>query len=182
VITQLTQFAAESTEHVEAAGGIAALGINLKGFLFQLITFVLVLILLKKYVFGKLVDTLEARRNTVLESLEQAKQATEELQGAEEKIEKLLAEARQESADIVATAHKEAVALVEEAETKAVKKAEHIVHEAKGQLDQEVLKARELLKKETKSLVAAATESVIRQKLTGAADEKLIEKALQEAK
>lgn len=182
MITQLTQFAAESTEHVEAAGGLGALGINAKGFLFQLITFVMVMLLLKKYVFGKLVDTLEERRQAVIGSLEQAKQAAAELENAEEKIEKLLAEARQESADIVATAHKEAVALVDDAEAKATKKAEHIVHEAKGQLDQEILKARELLKKETKSLVAAATESIIRQKLTSAADEKLIEEALAEAK
>ena len=177
MITTLIQFSAEA-----AGGGLSSLGINLKGFLFQLITFVLVMLLLKKYVYGKLVDTLEARRSTVLQSLEQAKQATDELLGAEEKIEKLLVEARQESADIVATAHKEAVAMVEEAESKAQKKAEHIVSEAKAQLDSEILKARDMLVKETKALVAEATEQIIGQKLTGAADEKLIEKALQEAK
>lgn len=176
MITQLTQFGAES------GGGLGSLGINAKGFLFQLITFVLVMLLLKKYVYGKLVDTLEARRQTVLGSLEEAKKAAEELQDTEAKIEKLLAEARQESADIVATAHKEAVAMVEEAESKAQKKAEHIVHEAKSQLDGEILKAREVLKKETKALVADATERIIGQKLSGAADEKLIEQALQESK
>ena len=99
-----------------------------------------------------------------------------------ESIKKLLAEARQESADIVATAHKEATAMVTEAESRAQKKAEHIVTEAKAQLDGEVLKARTALRAETKSLVADATEKIIGQKLTGANDEKLIEKALAEAK
>ena len=41
------QFGAEA---VEASGGLGALGINLQGFLFQLITFVLVLLLLIAFV------------------------------------------------------------------------------------------------------------------------------------
>lgn len=178
MITTLIQFGSEAA----SGGGLSSLGINVKAFLFQLITFVMVMLLLKKYVYIKLVDTLEARRQTVLDSLEQAKQAADELQGTEENIEKLLVKARQESADIVAIAYKESVAMVEEAETKAQKKAEHIVSEAKAQLDTEILKARELLKKETKALVADATERIIGQKLTGSADEQLIDKALQEAK
>ena len=151
------QFAAETvqaTEKVEAAGGISALGLNLKGFLFQLITFVLVLLLLRKYVYGKLVDTLETRRQAVIGSIEQAKLAADELKGTEEKIEQMFSEARQQSADIVATAHKEATSMVEDAEAKAQKKAEHIVAEAKTQLDGEILKARTTLQKETKALVA----------------------------
>jgi F-type H+-transporting ATPase subunit b len=182
VFNPLIQFAAEGTGHTEPTGGIAALGLDAKAFVFQLLTFILVLLFLRKYVYGKLVDTLEARRTEVLGSLEAAKQATDDLEKAEAKIEKLLAEARQESADIVATAHKEAVALVEEAESKAQKKAEHIVHEAKAELDGEVLKARTVLQKEAKALVAEATEKIIGQKLTGPADEKLIEQALAEVK
>lgn len=184
MITSLLQFAAEAghVEAAEPAGGISALGLDFKAFVFQLITFVLVLLFLKKFVFGKLVDTLEERRSAVIGSLEDAKQAAVELNKAEENISKLLAEARQESADIVATAHKEAAVLVTDAETKALKKAEHIVTEAKTQLDGEILKARTILKKETKSLVAEATEKIIGQKLTSAADEKLIESALAEAK
>ena len=181
----LLQFGAEgahAAETAEAAGGISALGLNLQGFLFQLITFVLVLLLLRKYVYGKLVNTLEDRRKAVIGSIEQAKQAADELRGTEEKIERMFAAARDESADIVTRAHKEATAMVEEAESKAQKKAEHIVTEAKTQLDGEILKARAALQKETKALVAQATEQIIGQKLTGAADEKLIEQALREAK
>ncbi len=180
MINVLLQFGSAEAA-AESAGGLGVLGINGKAFLFQLITFVLVLVLLRKYVYGKLIDTLETRRQTVLDSLEQAKQAADELQGTEEKIEALLAQARKESSDIVATAHKESVAMVEDAELKARKKAEHIVSEAKAQLDQEILKARTELKKETKALIAEATEAIIGQKMTGAADEKLIENALAEA-
>ena len=75
MFNSLLQFAAEGTEHVEeASGGISALGLNAKAFLFQLITFVIVLVLLRKYVYGKLVDTLKARRIALIYSLEAAKQ------------------------------------------------------------------------------------------------------------
>lgn len=181
MITSLTQFAAEAA-HEESTGGIAALGIDLKAFVFQLITFVAVLLFLKKFVYHKLVDTLEERRSAVVGSLEAAKQAAEDLGKAEEKVSKLLAEAKKESADIVATAHKEAANMLEEAEAKSRKKAEAIVAEARTQLDGDILKARTQLQKETKALVAQATEKIIGQKLDGAADERLIEQALKEAK
>lgn len=187
MINTVIQFADGNEAHAvaetaEKASGIGALGIDLKSFLFQLITFVIVLLILRKYVYRNLVNTLEERRTAVIGSLEAAQQATKDLEKAEENVSKLLDEAREESAAIVATAHKEAVVLVEEAESKAQKKAEHIVSEAKAQLDGEILKARALLQKETKSLVADATEKIIGLKLTGAADEKLIEKALAESK
>ena len=54
------------------SSGISSLGINLKGFLFQLITFVIVLLILRRYVFPKLVATLEARRSALEQSLAQA--------------------------------------------------------------------------------------------------------------
>ena len=179
MISQVLQFASEEPA---GGGGLSALGLDVKGFFFQLIMFVAVLLIMRKFVYKQLVDTLEARRRTVIESIENAKQAADDLDQAEVRVEKLLAEARQESAEIVGIAHKEAVAMVEEAEAKAQKKAEHIVHEAKAQLEGEIRKARDLLQKETKQLVADATEQIIGHKLTGSADEKLIDKALQEAK
>lgn len=174
MIHLFTNFAVEA----ETKSGIGALGLDVKSFLFQLITFGLVLLLLRKYVYYKLIDTLDARRDAVLGSLDQAKKATEELGRAEAKVEALLVEARKEAGDIVSTAHKEAVVMVEAAEEKSRKKAEHLVSEARAQLEQDVLKARAELKHETKALVAMATEKIIGQKLTGSADEKLIEDAL----
>jgi F-type H+-transporting ATPase subunit b len=176
VITLLTQFGSEE------AGGLSSLGLNVKAFLFQLITFVLVLVLLRKYVYSKLVDTLEERRTAVIDSLDQAKKAAEDLEKAEANVEALLVEARQEAADIVATAHKEAVVMVETAEEKSRKKAEHLVSEARAQLEQDVLKARDELKRETKTLVALATERIIGLKLTSTGDEALIEQAIKESK
>lgn len=175
-MTSLTTFAAEQ------AGGIAALGLNVQAFVFQLITFVAVLVLLRKYVYGRLVDTLEARRKAVEDSLEQASAAAKELEEAEKKVSAMLDEARASANDIVTLAHKEATAMVEEAETKAAKKAEHLIASAELRLKQDIDAARNELRHETANLVALATEKVLREKVDSTADQALIAAALEEAR
>ena len=174
----LSHFAAEGAA---SSGGLGVLGLNLQSFLFQLITFVIVLLILRKYVFGKLVTTLEARRKAVEDSLKNAAATADELHKTEAHIAEMLKSARAQADDIVAVAHKEASVMVEEAEVKAHKKADHIVSEAQNQLDQEVAKARKAIRQETVQLVAAATEKLIGEKLDAKRDGTLIERALKEA-
>lgn len=185
----LTYFADEAravaettTRAAEEAGGLAALGLNWQSFLFQLITFVIVLLILRQFVFKKLVATLEARRQTVEDSIKQAAETEEKLKKAEETIAGLLAAARAQADEIVGTGHKEAAQLVEAAEAKAVQRAGHIVKEAKAQMDVEVTKAREALKTETAQLVAQATEKIIKEKLDATKDASLIRSALKNTK
>lgn len=175
-MSPLTQFGAE------ASGGLGALGINLQGFLFQLITFVLVLVLLRKYVYARLVDTLETRRKAVIESLDNAKEAAAALEKTNTKTAELLKEARKEAQDIVATAQKEAASVVEQAEEKASKKADHLLEQAEARIHTDIAAAKTALHSELVGLVAIATEKVLQEKLDAKADRALIKKALEEAK
>lgn len=176
-MSPLIQFGAE-----QASGGLGALGINLQGFVFQLITFVLVLLLLRKYVYQRLVETLETRRKAVIESLDSAKEAAAALEKSNEKAGELLKEARKEAAGIVALAKKEAAQVAEEAEEKASKKAEHLVEQAEARIHSDIAAARLSLQSEMVGLVAAATEKVIAQKLDAKSDAKLIKDALKEVR
>ena len=169
-----------STE-AASGGGVSALGINMQAFLFQLVTFVIVLVVLRKFVYSKLVDTLEARRKAVVESLAQATESAKQLEEAEKKVTALIKEARGEAENIVAVAHKEATKMIEEAEDKASKRANHIVENAEARLQQDIAEARQLLRKEATTLVAQATEKMLRQKLDAKSDASLIENALKEA-
>jgi F-type H+-transporting ATPase subunit b len=175
-MSPLIQFGAE------ASGGLGALGINLQGFIFQLITFVLVLILLRKYVYGRLVDTLEARRKAVIESLDNAKEAAAELEKTNARVAEMLQEARKEAQDIVATAQKEASAAVEDAEVKASKKADHLLEQAEARIHTDIAAAKAGLERELVHLVAAATEKVVQQKMDAKSDTALIKRALEETK
>ncbi|HWZ65260.1 MAG TPA: F0F1 ATP synthase subunit B [Patescibacteria group bacterium] len=162
----------------EAPGGIAALGLNLKYFLFQLVSFVIVLLVLRKWVFPKLVQTLEDRRKVVEQSLERAKATEEAMRDAKKEITALLHEARSEAKAMVEISRKEAIAFMNEAEEKANKKAQYILKEAKTQVDADYLAAANKLKQETAQLVAAATEQIIKQKVDVSKDAELIKTAL----
>ena len=172
----VTQFGSEQ------AGGIAALGLNLQGFLFQLITFCLVLLLLRKFAYGKLVDTLESRRQAVISSLEDARKAADELAKTSETTRRLLDQARGKAADIVETAHKEAARMVEVADAKAEKRAAHIIETAEARIKQEAAALRQAIRGEALELVTKTTEKILRSKLDAKADAELISQTLKEMK
>lgn len=175
--------AAEATHQAsESAGGIAALGLNWQSFLFQLITFVIVLLILRKFVFGKLIAVLDARQKAVDDSLKNAAETEEKMKNAEKVIAGMLVEARNEADSIIAATQKEAARMVEAAEAKAAKRAEQIVKDAQSQMQVEVSKAREELKAETVQLVAQAAEKIIGEKLDASKDAALIKSAINTAK
>jgi F-type H+-transporting ATPase subunit b len=78
----------------ETQSGIGAFNINLKSFIFQLVTFVLVLWILRKWAFPKIIETIEARRETLEKSLVQAKQTQEALARAEVRADEIIAKGR----------------------------------------------------------------------------------------
>lgn len=175
-----TQFAA--TEQAAEAGGIAALGLDWQAFLFQLITFVIVLLILRQFVFKKLGKVLDERRTTVQKSLEQAAAIEQELKKTEAKVRTIIENAQVQADEIVAGGHKQATVIVEEATAKAQVQAQHIVAEAKAQIDVEVTKARDTLKQQTIELVALAAGKVLQEKIDPQKDAALIAKALNAAK
>lgn len=176
LITSSSIFAEEA-----APSGIGALGLNVKYFLFQLISFVIILLILRRWVFPKLVATLEDRRLAVEQSLNQAKETEAAMRKAEKQVAAILHEAQTQASDIVDSAKKEATKTIEAAEGKAIKQAEHIISEAKAQMNSELSKARVALKQETTKLVALATEQIVQEKVDSAKNSQLISKAIASA-
>lgn len=163
-----------------SSSGISSLGINLKGFIFQLITFLIVLLILQRYVFPKLVATLEKRRETLEQSLVQAKQTEETLAKAEARAAEILAAARVQADEALTEAKAAGEALIAQAEEVGRERAAHIISEAEAHLEQERAKLRQELREELADLVADATEKIIHQKLDEQTDRVLIERALKE--
>ncbi|MBI1952389.1 F0F1 ATP synthase subunit B [Candidatus Saccharibacteria bacterium] len=163
-----------------SSGGISSLGINLKGFAFQLITFVIVLLILRRYVFPKLVATLEARRKTLEESLVQAKRTQEALDKAEASAAHILHQAREQADEALSEAKNQAKELVAKSEGTARDQAERIINETQEQIAQEHNKLRQELKRELAGLVAEASEKVLRAKLSSKEDERLINQSIKE--
>lgn len=162
------------------ASGIGAFNINLKAFLFQLVTFVLVILVFKRWVLPPILKTMQERQKTLENSLEQAKQTEEALARAEVKAEEIIASARTHADEAMAQARKSAEEVILSAEVAAAQRSVLIIKDAEGRLDSERAKLRDELKAELADLVADATEIIIRQKLDQSGDRKLVEKALRE--
>ncbi len=158
--------------------GIAALGIDPTVIVLQGITFILFFLIVKKFAFTKIVKVLEQRRKSIEGSLEKAEELTKQNEAAEVRVNALLSEARKEAEDILGKSHEEAGSIVQAAEDAASQKAEKIIADGKLQIEAEVHKAREALKKETLQLVAQATEAVLAQKVDTKTNEAIIKKAL----
>lgn len=155
-----------------------ALGLNVQLLVEQGLAFLLLVFVLGKFVYPALVKAIDDRRAAIEAGLQEAKESQEALEKAEAKVTELLEEARKEADDILARTHQEAASVVADAETKAKTRAEQIVADARQQLNVDVTKAREVLKKDTVELVALATERIVGEKLDDRKDADLVKKAL----
>lgn len=172
----INNFASEETQ----ASGIAALGLDPKAFLIQLITFILVFYILYKLVFFRIVEVLEKRRLTIQEGVE----LTVEIKAEREKLEKQIAEAhkvaRKDSEKLMSETQDQAALVIKDAEDLAKVKVEKMLDDAKKKIVEETERARRSLEKETVELVIRATEAVTKEKIDSKKDSELIANALKE--
>lgn len=176
MINVLTQFAAEGAG--AEATGLAALGIDARAFAIQLVTFLFVFLILRKFVFKPVVRLLNNRQETI----EQGVKLTTQLSAQKEELDKEVAEARKkarkEAEEILAASHAEATAMIKEAEENAQAKAKAVLEEAQQKIADEAAKARRDLESEMVDLVISATEKVTGEKLDAKKDNALINSAL----
>src|SRR5579871_735651 len=114
-----------------ASSGIGAFNLNLKAFIFQLITFVLVLLVFKRWVLPPIVKTLEERRKTVEDSLANAQKTEDILKQTEARVAETLQSARTQADAAIADAQAEAKRIIAAAEDRGEEAAERIREEAR---------------------------------------------------
>lgn len=169
----ITNFAAESS-----SSGLGALGVDGKAFLIQLITFVLVFVVLKKYAFGPIIKVMNERRATIESGVKLGEEMKVERAKLEDKVEKILHDTRAKADAIIADANETAKQSIHEAEDKAREKAAGILKEAESRIATDTARARQQLEKEIVGLVSEATEAIIEEKVDAKKDASLIERAL----
>jgi len=168
----LKQFA-EASPPTEG-GIIGVLGINWMMFTFQLAAFLVLVILLRKFVFPWLLKSVDERQEKIEASTKALADVQSNAADTEKRIVKLLSEARSEANDIVITAKAESAAMLAAAEVKSKKRAEQIVADAKSQIDKDIIAAQKSLHNEMLDLVTLATEKIVGKVVSGDIDNKLI--------
>lgn len=172
--TETTQATAAPEEH--KSGGI--LGFSVEAFVFQLITFVLIFALLKKFAFDRIVKMLDKRHKTIEAGVKHGLEMEKERAHMQEQTAKIVREARHEADAIIGDAQKEGRELVREAEKSAHKKSEAMLVDAEARINEEARQAKHRLEKDIAGLVSEATEAVVGEKVDAKKDAAIIDKAV----
>ncbi len=160
----------------EASGGI--LGLSLQAFVIQIVTFILVFILLKKFAFNRIVKILDKRHEVIDKGVRHGLEMEKERERLEKETAKVVREARHSADEIISDAQKEAREAIRDAEKSANKKTEVMLADAEVRINEELDQARRKLEKEIVGLVSEATEAVVQEKVDAKKDAELIDRAI----
>lgn len=152
------------------------------GLLFwMLLSFSIVLFLLKKYAWKPILTALQSREDSIENALQAAKEAKEEMAKLKASNEDLLKEARFERDAMLKEAKTIQERIVGQAETEAKTKADAIMAKAIEEIGMEKKSAMAELKNQVANISLDIAEKVVRQKLSDSKEQSdLVDKLVKE--
>lgn len=159
---------------------LAALGLNGKLFIAQLINFSVVLFVVWRWIYKPLLAAMDKREKTIAGGLNNAEKAQQTLADVERRTEGMLNEARQTSQR-----------MIDETRAEAVEERKKLTEETQAELERQLAEARDRLKAdkqailtsiktEVAELIAAATQKVAGEGVKEDAQHALIQSAIRE--
>ncbi len=149
-------------------------------FWIELAAFLLMLGILGRYVYPRIMQAAEARQRTVAAELEAAEKARQEAQQELEQARKRLDEARAQAQEVINGASRSAEQLRAEQKQRAEEDANRQIERARLEIQAERQKAIDSVRGEVATLVVQATEKVVGETLDAQRHRKLIEQAIEE--
>ena len=146
----------------------------------ELITFLVMLAILARYVYPEVVKVAEARQRAIAEQLREAEKARVEAEAHLKEAEAKLAEARKTAQSVIEAAAKSAEQLRQELKQKAEEEGKRAVESARKEIEAERERAIQSVRNEVAGLVVAATEKVIGETLDAQKHKQLIDRAIAE--
>ncbi len=163
-------------------GGIVdELGINLPTLLTQVVTFIILLVILRFVAYKPIMRMLDERSRRVKESMEQAESVKEQSARAEEELKKQLGEASREGQERIARAVKAGEEVKQKAQEEARKEAETLLGRARAEIQRERDEAIGEVRREFADLTVLAAGKVIEKSLDKEEHRELIDKVLEES-
>ena len=152
---------------------ISSLGIAWEKILAQVLIFLIVYLVLKKFAFGPIMGILEDRKNRIAEGEENLKKIATDLEEADVKKTEIISEANAKAERLIGEARESADALAEKKRVEATNEAANIVAKARdaGELEKNQMLAE--LKRDFGRLVVDTTSKVTGKVLTSEDQEKI---------
>jgi len=157
------------------------LGINLPTLITQVVTFIILLVVLRLVAYKPIMRMLDERSKRIKESMEQAEELKKQTAGAQEEIKKQLEQASREGQERIARAVKAGEDVKLKAQEDARKEAEALVGRARSEIQRERDEAIGEVRREFADLTVLAAGKVIEKSLDKEEHRELIEKVLEES-
>ena len=157
------------------------LGINLPVLITQVVTFIILLAILRFVAYKPLMRMLDERSNRIKESMEQAEAVKEQSTRAEEEVKKELEKASVDGQERIARAVKAGEEVKQKAQAEARQEAETLIGRARTEIQQERDEAIGEVRREFADLTIMAAGKVIDRSLDKEEHRELIEKVLEES-
>ena len=149
-------------------------------YIWAIVVFLLLVALLTKFAWRPLLDALDRRQESIKKSLDDARQARQELERLRTESTRILVEARTEADGIISRTRADAARAAEELKVKARADAENIVKNAERQIELETSRAVETIRREAVDLSVAIASKILQRNISREDNERLIGETLRE--
>lgn len=156
-------------------------GFNGGDIIFQLVMFIILLALIKKFAWGPLMGIMNQREEHIAGEIEAAEASRVEAKKLLEEQKLLLKEARTEAQTLIESAKKQGEAQREEIIVAARAEGDRLKNSAKLEIEQQKEQAVSAIREQVASLSVLVASKVIEKELSAADQEKLINEYIQEA-
>lgn len=146
----------------------------------ELITFLVMLAILARYVYPEVVKRAEARQRLIADQLKDAEKARADAEASLKEAEAKLSEARKAAQGMLDAATKSGEQVRTELKQKAEEEAKRLMDAARKEIEGERERAIQSVRDEVAGLVVAATEKVLGETLDAEKHKRLIDRAIEE--
>tara|TARA_X000000368_G_C22937684_1_gene670641 strand:+ start:135 stop:632 length:498 start_codon:yes stop_codon:yes gene_type:complete len=134
-------------------------------FFWQLLIFIGLVLLLKKFAWKPILDSVNERENSIKEALSSADRARKEIESLNENNKKILVEAREEREDLIKEAKATSTKIIDNAKKEAEVIAEKLISQAQESINSEKKIAIEELKVQVADFSIKMAEKILRSEL-----------------
>jgi F-type H+-transporting ATPase subunit b len=140
----------------------------------QAIAFFVFILFTAKFVWPPLMRAIETRQKQIADGLAAGEEGRQSLSKAEAQILKVTADAKTRASEIIAQGEKLRTETVEHAKTEAKTEGERILAAAKAEIQQEVMRAKEMLRNQVADLAVAGAAQILKREVDPKAHAELL--------
>jgi F-type H+-transporting ATPase subunit b len=148
-------------------------------YIWTIITFLVLVALLARFAWRPLLEALERRQAAIRQSLDDVRQAKQELERVHAESSRILAEARSKADEILTATRDDAYRFRDELKDKARLEGAALVQAAERQIQMETARARQQIRRDAIDISVEIASKLLERNVSAADNERLIDDTLQ---